>query len=247
MIFIKRHIISTLLFCSFTILSARAEQVLLGAEDSWPPYSDKNGEGIATNLIKAAYKKVGIDVKIQVRPYARVLQDVKNGLLDGGYDVTRQENTEREFIFGREPIFQAKAFWYFPPNTPHKFSNLAAIPNGFRVGGIIDYEYGDIYEHERHRFNEIRVSRQSQLVNMLIRGRLDAAIMFEEEANQTLIGMNLPSEAITKVIYNHTSDIYVAFSKKRQSARFYAEELDKGITLLKISGEYERLLKPDTP
>ncbi|RYY02952.1 MAG: transporter substrate-binding domain-containing protein [Gammaproteobacteria bacterium] len=237
-----------ILFFTTTVFAQSPPQLLiLGAEDSWPPYTDKQGEGISTNIIRAAFAKEGIQTEIHVRPYARVLQEIKAGVLDGGYNVTRQQNTEAEFIFGHEPILRAKAYWYVSARSPITFSAISQVPDGLRVGGIIDYEYGDIYEQQRKRFREVRVPRQSQLLKMLEAGRIDAAVMFEEEANQALREMRLPANAVRKVMYNHTSDIYVAFSRKKEESAKNAVALDKGLKLLKTSGEYEKLFKLPPP
>ncbi|MET0357228.1 MAG: transporter substrate-binding domain-containing protein [Cellvibrio sp.] len=231
--------------CSFA--KTPPTTLVLGAEDSWPPYCDKQGAGISTNIIKAAFAKEGIQTEIRVRPYARVLQEVKSGTLDAGYNVTRQENTEQDFIFGLEPILQAKAYWYVTSKSTLGFNRINQVPTMLRVGGIIDYEYGDVYEQHRKRFKETRVPRQSQLIKMLHTGRIDAAIMFEEEANQALRDMNLPDDSIRKLMFNHTSDIYVAFSRKKENSRKNAAALDKGIRLLKASGEYDKLFKLPMP
>ncbi len=224
---------------------AKHATLTLGAEDSWLPYSDKRGQGISTNIVKAAFAKVGLDIHVVVRPYARVLQDVKAGAIDGGYNVSRQQNTEREFIFGKEPILQARAYWYFRPNRVLLINTPKKLPDGFRVGAIIGYEYGDIYEIERRRFKEVRVPRQVQLIKMLHQGRIDAALMFEEEANYTLKEMGLNETAIHKGMFNHTSDIYLAFSRKKPHSQELAQKFDQGIEKLKETGEYERLLTSD--
>jgi len=235
-------LIISLLFVNSGYGQDAQTQILLGAEDSWPPYSDRNGKGISTNIINAAFAKVGMTTKIQVRNYARVLQDVRAGILDAGYNVTRQEKTEHEFIFGTQPILQAKAYWYFPAANKVNFQSIERLPDGYRVGCIIDYEYGDKYEQERHRFKETKVPRQTQLIKMLQQGRIDAALMFEEEANQTLRDMGLPQEAITKGMLNHTSDIYLAFSRKNPQSPNNAKMFDLGLQRLKNSGEYSQLL-----
>jgi len=233
----------SLLFANTGYSQNAQTQLALGAEDSWPPYSDKNGQGISTNIVNAAFAKVGITTKIQVRNYARVLQDVKAGLLDAGYNVTRQQKTEHEFIFGEQPILQARAYWYFPAGNKINFQSLDRLPDGYRVGCIIDYEYGDVYEQERHRFKEIRVPRQSQLIRMLQQGRIDAALMFEEEANHALKEMGLPRDAVAKGMLNHTSDIYLAFSRKNPQSISNAKMFDLGLKRLKATGEYSALLK----
>lgn len=224
--------------------SFSAEKTLIiGAEDSWPPYSDKNGKGISTNIIRAAFASQSIHIDIRVKPYARVLHEVKSGALQAGYNVTRQENTEREYIFGKIPILKAKAYWYFSPQKLKNFSSIQDIPSGFSVGGIINYEYGDEYEKLRHKFREVRVPKQSQLIKMLESGRVDAVIMFEEEAKQALRDMQLPPSTIKKGLYNHTSDIYVVFSKKHKDSVEMAKALDKGLLQLKSTGEYFNLLR----
>lgn len=219
-------------------------EIHLGAENSWPPYSNQYGQGVSTNIVKAAFAKVGMTTKISVHPYARVLHDLKAGVLEGGYNVTRQENTEQDFIFGSEPILQANAHWYFAPGTRLPEGTPTDLPNGYKVGGIIGYEYGDIFERERPRFKEMRVSRQSQLVKLLLQGRIDAAIMFEAEAVETLKMMGLPENSVQKGMFNHTSDIYLAFSRKHKKAIENAKAFDEGLRLLKASGEYRKLLMP---
>jgi polar amino acid transport system substrate-binding protein len=224
--------------------NASTTSLILGAEDSWTPYSNKQGQGISTNIVKAACAKAGLKTQVVVRPYVRVLQDVKAGVLDAGYNVTRQQNTEQDFIFGKEPILQASAYWYFRANTVQSVATLKEVPEGYRVGSIIGYEYGDAFEAERHRFKEVRVSRQAQLIKMLHQGRIEAAVMFEEEANQILKEMGLDETTIQKGMFNHTSDIYLAFSRQKPHSQELAQKFDAGIKKLKATGEYQRLLNP---
>jgi polar amino acid transport system substrate-binding protein len=225
---------------------AKHATLILGAEDSWPPYSDKRGQGISTNIVKAALAKVGLESQIVVRPYSRVLQDVKAGALDAGYNITRQKNTEQEFVFGNEPILRASTYWYFRWDTTPPATTTQSLPDGYKVGVIIDYEYGDIFEEERHRFKEVRVPRQVQLIKMLKQGRIDAILMFEEEANQTLKEMGLSKTAIQKAMLNHTGDVYLAFSRKKPHSQELAQKFDQGIKKLKETGEYQQLLNADT-
>jgi polar amino acid transport system substrate-binding protein len=45
-------------------------------------------------------------------------------------------------------------------------------------------------------------------------------------------------------MFNHTSDIYLAFSRKKPHSQELAQKFDLGIKKLKETGEYERLLNP---
>lgn len=214
----------------------------LGAENSWPPYSDEQGQGISTDLIKAAFANRGVVLSFQVLPYARVLHDLASGKIDGGFNVSRQATTENKYIFGEVPLLSVKAYWFFMAGTHSNIKSFNDLPDNFRVGVIRDYEYGDDYEIHRHRFNEIRVSQQSQIIRMLKQGRIDAGIMFEREAEFAMRQMQLKSSVFDKRFLNHEGDVYVAFSHKSPRARWMAQELDKGLLMLKETGEYDRML-----
>lgn len=217
-------------------------QVRLGAENSWPPYSDERGQGISTELIKAAFAKSGVVPNFQALPYARVLHDLDSGKIDGGFNISRQSTTEQRYLFGDVPLLHVEAYWFFLPDTHRGIKSFKDIPDKFRVGVIRDYEYGDEYENHRHRFNEIKVSHQSQIIRMLLQRRIDAAIMFNDEANFAMRKMELKNSTFDKRFLNHQGDVYVAFSHKSSRARWMAQQLDKGLLMMKETGEYEQIL-----
>lgn len=216
--------------------------IRLGAEDSWPPYSDEHGQGISTELIKAAFAKSGVIPNIQTLPYARVLHDLSSGKIDGGYNVTLQSTTKNKFLFGKVPLLTVESYWFFRSGTFTQIKRIEDIPATFRVGIIRDYEYGDIYEQHRQRFTEIQLTQQSQIIRMLRQGRIDAAVMFDREAEFALQKIGLDKSALDKRFINHRGDVYLAFSHKSPRALWLSQELDKGLLMLKESGEYDRIL-----
>ena len=222
--------------------ASNSVRIHLGAENSWPPYSNANGDGISTRLIKAAFAKSNLTPTFQVLPYARVLHDLQSGKIDGGYNVTRQSTTKNKYIFGQIPLITVEAYWFFLPGIHPQIKSIENIPSTFRVGVIRDYEYGDTYENHRHRFKEIQVSQQSQIIRMLKQGRIDAAVMFDREAEFALKAMNWDADIFDKRFLNHRGDVYLAFSPKNPQARWLAEQLDKGLLMMKQTGEYDRLV-----
>jgi polar amino acid transport system substrate-binding protein len=79
---------------------------------------------------------------------------------------------------------------------------------------------------------------------MLRLGRIDGAIMFDAVAKYTLKSMDLAEASLQKGPLNHTSHIYVAFSRSHNKAQYFADKLDQGLTNLKESGQYQQLLQP---
>jgi len=210
------------------------DTVTLAVEDSWPPYSNEQGSGLANDIVKMAFNSVDINVNFIVVPYARALRMAETGQVDGAFNVTKQQNTLGKFNFGQHSILRATASYYYHQKSNMVVNSAADIPNGSTIGVILGYEYGDEYEKHRHRFQEMRVASQSQLIELLQRKRIDLALMFDEVALHTLTQMKLKPTAIRKGKINHTSEIYVAFSKIKDTQHLLTL-LDKGLMNLGIN------------
>ncbi len=221
--------------------------VVLGVEDSWPPFALDDGTGISVEIVAAAFGAMGRRVEFRVLPYARVLRGIESGELHGGFNVTRQQSTEERFVFGESPILVVHGSFYFSPRNEAAIRDAGDIPNGSRVGLIVDYEYGDQYEAHRGRFREYRLSSQAQIVKMLLARRLDVAIMFDDVANYTMSEMGVANEAVRKGARNHTSRIFVAFNKSRVESIELASELDNGLEKIRLAGLYDQIIRGDVP
>ena len=157
----------------------------------------------------------------------------ENGQVDGAFNVTLQKNTLQRFVFGSEPLFQAKASFYYPKDSTFNYASVDKFPGGISIALITGYEYGDSYEAHRKRFSEVRVASQRQIINMLRKNKVHMAIMFDDVATYTLAAMKLPQDAIRKGELNHISDIYVAFSPKTANLEAKIALLDEGLRQLK--------------
>ncbi|PIK16638.1 transporter substrate-binding domain-containing protein [Halobacteriovorax sp. JY17] len=235
----KIFITLILLLLNFSVLSLEAN---LAVEDSWPPYSDKLGKGIATNIVGAAFNEVSIPVKITVFPYIRALRTVSNGELDGCYSVTKQESTQKQYHFGNEPILKSQASFFHHADYDFKFKNISEIPNGTSLVLIRGYEYGNNFEKYKKNFKIFYVNTQEQIISMIVTKRVSLTIMFDEVAKYYL-RKNPRANEVKKAIPNHMSDIYVAFNLQSPKSKLLASKLDEGIRKLKASGKYEMLLR----
>lgn len=225
----KAIIIIFILF--FTVNLYAKDVIMLGAENSWPPYSDSDGNGISKDIITKAFNAVDLEVEFVVLPYARALKMTKDGVLDGAFNVTMQSSTINAFNFHSEPFLKASASFYYPAGSLLNYQRLADIPVDTIIGVIIGYEYGDEYEQHKSRFNEVKLAKQNQIIEMLQSKRIDMAIMFDEVAKYSLQKLHLPISAIKQGAINHTSDIYIAFSKSR-ATNHIIKAFDQGLEKL---------------
>lgn len=219
----------------------------VGVEDGWPPYADAQGRGLSTDIVTAAFAVAGLEVAIETKPYARVLRELESGQLDAGYNVVPQTSTEQRFIFGSVPVLTATVSFYYAPGAVKPYRSVADIPTGTTIASIIDYEYGDQFEAQRSRFREYKVMRQSQIIRMLMAGRVDMAVMYDRVVEYTLNRMDLPADTLVRGALNHTSDVYVAFSRKNPRSAEYAELLDQGLLEIRRNGVYDQILNRSRP
>lgn len=207
------RLVCFLIFTNISSSSYANNKVTLAVENSWPPYSNNQGNGLSKEIIIKAYRAVNIEVEFIVVPYARALHMVKIGSVDGAFNVTKQANTESIFNFGVEYLLQAKASFYYSDGSALDFSSADDIPDDTEIALILGYEYGDVFQKNSQRFKEVRVGTQQQIINLLRKKRIDMAIIFDEVAKDTMENMGLKHSSIKRGQLNHQSDIYVAFSK----------------------------------
>jgi len=217
-----------------------AETITLGAENDWVPYANQDGTGMSNEIVRAAYKAVGIDVSFQVGPYNRLLKDVRDGVILGAFNVPKERSNEDLYLFGKVPLFTALSAYYQNRDQPLKAIRKEELVNGEKVGVVFDYGYGDFFSsNDRIIKSEVR----SDLLNLkkLAMGRIDATILYDKTAKK-LIEENGLNDKIEKAFDSETADIYVAFSKVFPKAQFYADKLDEGLAVIKASGAYQKIL-----
>lgn len=218
-----------------------AMHIRIAAEDNWPPFSDQQGRGLSETLVKAAFATQGYQISTVAVPYARALRLTRLGTTDACWNVTRQQNTERDFILHKIPLFTANSSFYYY-RQPKPYLSVAQIPDGAVVGVILGYEYGDLYEQHKHRFRLVEVSTHAQLIALLDSNKLDLAIFFDEVFRYYLQQEAMKAEHIQRGELNYSSEIYLAFNKENPQSSKRAAALDAGIAQLKKSGLYQKLL-----
>jgi polar amino acid transport system substrate-binding protein len=82
-----------LAFIQLPSVAYSRESVTLAVKDSWPPYSDSNGNGMSKDIIQKAFDSVFIKVKFIAVPYAKTLRMLESGDVDGAFNITKQKNT----------------------------------------------------------------------------------------------------------------------------------------------------------
>ena len=215
-------------------------KVKLAAEDNWAPFADPYGKGLSHRLVKQAFARSNVDVDSLVVSYARGVVMTKQGIVDGVFNLHKERKTQEAFVFGKEPLFTTSASFYQNNAHPLQAEDKWHLPQGLLVGIIKGYEYGDELSQLK-QLRLVEVDNHNQLINLLLLNRIDAAIMYDEVANQYLGQMGV-AKVISRSVHNHTGDLYVAFSKQRPNAQLFADKLDQGLKALKQDGSYQSIM-----
>jgi polar amino acid transport system substrate-binding protein len=216
--------------------------VRIAAEDNWPPFSDEKGKGLSAQLVSAAFARSGYKIETVVVPYARALYYTAKGKTDACWNVTRQANTERDYLLHQQPLFQAPSSFYYH-KLAKSYRSVAEIPDGTVVGVILGYEYGDLFEQHKKRFQLVEVSTHPQLITLLVHDKVELAIFFDDVLDFYLSGPNFANHNLQRGAVNFVSEIYVAFSRAKPGSQALANALDQGLIQLRQSGDYQRILR----
>lgn len=216
------------------------ETIILGAENDWIPYSNQDGTGMANEIVQAAYKAVGIDVKFKVGPYNRLLKMLRDGELLGAFNVPKEKSNENDYLFGKTPIFTAQSAYYYNKEHPLSVGRKEGLKNGEKIGVVFDYGYGDFFSGN-DKIVKIPVRSDQLNLRKLAKGRIDATILYDRTARKLLKYEGL-SDRIVKAFDSESGDIYVAFSKSFPDAQHYVDKLDEGLAVIKASGVLKQIM-----
>lgn len=226
----------------FSPALAGADPLPIAFED-YPPYEyEENGQarGINIDLIREAFRRMGMTPVFELRPWKRALLELKTGdilALSSGF-----KTPERE------------AFACFPPEPLAEEVNVIAVPQGselriaspddlrgLSVGVVRDYTYGPEFDSLRS-FRRVEANTSQQLLDMLLNGRMDAAMgnraVFEHQIRKMGRGGQL------RYLYEiGRGPLYLFFSRARgdQEAEALARDFGQAIRAMRDDGTFDAI------
>ena len=213
-------------------------------EDDWYPYAAiRNGkaEGMAVEIVQAAYRAVGVRVRFQSMPYARCMRLTEIGRYAGCFNSLKDSTTEPVFLFGQQPLFTATIGIYATADWPQP-TTVSAL-RGKRVGLTNGYTYGSKVERDRDMIKEYAVSDLANL-RKLVRKRLDYVLVYTRVADY-LIGHH-PNDLGRRLVRVGTvieTPLYLSFSRANLRGETAMRQLDRGMIILQRNGKHQQILK----
>ncbi|OUR97239.1 hypothetical protein A9Q84_13010 [Halobacteriovorax marinus] len=224
-------------------ISVSAEVVTIAAEDDWIPYAREDGTGLSNDIVKAAFKSVGVEAKYKIFPYSRVLHYLESGEYVAGFNVPADASSRKKFILGKEKLFDAVSAYYENITSPMKAKNRDELRNAKRIGVVRGYGYGDHFSNlvKLGRISKEVTSSEISNLKKLALGRIDSTILYRK-TSEILISKLKLVQKIKYAFDNEVTPVYLAFSRLHKKGRYYAKKFDEGMRNIRANGVYQKIV-----
>lgn len=220
-----------------------AGKMLTMASDPWPPFIDSSepGGGLSLEIIRAAYKTQGYEVKMENVPWARAEEGVKMGT----YDIlpnTWVTEERKAYLMYSDPFAANEVRFIKKKYDPFEYSDLSSL-KGKRIGIIRGYGYGDAFMASTE-FKRETTSNFMLNVKKLVAGRLDLIIEDEIVARAKINKKNpaiLNKLEFTKKPFSR-KDVHVTCGLENPRHKEIISAFNKGLMEIKKNGDYATIM-----
>ena len=220
--------------------SLGAAPLIIGAEDDWAPYCERGKEdgqprGLAPELVKAVFAAEGIEIVFRTLPFARCMHDAKSGKLAGCFNATITEENRYQYHWHDTPMFEEDL-----ASEPQRDLKLTSL-EGKRVGITLGYTYPTDFM-ENPRIIRFQAKSDAQILEMLVRGRVDYILMNGMPGYLKIQQKQLTGKVV-KVGKLSTDGFWLAFSRNAPQGETLAKRFEQGLQKIKNNGIYETLIR----
>lgn len=211
-------------------------QVRLVSEE-WLDYTNKDGTGLAWDVMRKVFEPAGVKLKPQSAPYSRAVGLVKRGEADAWVGSYKEENPNNLYPRWHFDMYHIYALGLASKPAP-TLDNIGQ----FRLAWVRGYDYGSYLPNAKN-FREIQ--RREGILPMLEHDRVDFYIDAETEVNYVL--GQAPDPKQFKLTHVAELPLYLAFADSEQG-KALRDLFDRRMEVLVRSGElkpiFERWKQP---
>jgi len=239
---VKKNFVMVLLLFGFALQAREYQLVTL----DYPPYEfEENGKvkGLATEIVREVFRRMGDDVKITVYPWKRSLELVKNGSADAVFTIYHTPEREDFLDYSAEVLVQQKTAFFVLNNSKIKYDRKLDDLKQESFGVVLGVNYGEKFglftEKNQHKI----ASYYDGFSNM--RGLLTGmhTITVSNVLGATTILKSMNKESQVKMLEPVLQDVasYLAFSKAAK-LKTVRDKFDKTLKQMKADGTYKKII-----
>lgn len=224
----KKFLFLILVLCLIYGKAFTADKVIYLTSLNWPPYTGEKipHQGMVTTIVKAAYKEMGYEVKVDFYPWQRAVKSLKEeNKYIGCFPEYHSKDREKNFIFsvslgsGTVGLVEKK-------DNIIKWNQIKDLKN-YKIGIVNGYVNTEEFDKmiERKEVKVEIVSDDIQNIKKVAVGGIDAAVI-DKNVLEFFLSTDSESAELKKSLQfnqNHleVKNFYVCF-KKNEEGRKYA-------------------------
>ncbi len=226
-----------------------AQDQLVVVSDIWMPYNgkpDSKMEGYAVEILRAVFKRQGVEVKYIERPWKRAVEDVRSGKADLVIGALHSEAPD--FIFPEQSLGRT-AMCFYTNWRSWKFTGPESLKE-VRTGLVQGYGYRDwLTKDAKNNPGRYQVLHGEdalpRLIQILEQDRVQAI-----PGNQAVVNYYIKTLGLEDAIFMagcekdvEPRELFFALSPAHsERSRKLAAIIDKGIATMRMSGQLNHLL-----
>lgn len=240
------------LFVTFSILvacllarPAAAEAIIKLVSGDLLPYAARElpGGGMLTEVVQLAFKRVGIASTLDWMPWKRGYELTRIAEYDATFPYARKPDREQEFLYSDLLVGGVRSVYARPdsgidPASLETFRGKRyCVPNGFII-----YPQMDVLVQE----GALKINRPGSLATcakMVALDRADFYITESTAGDAALLQADIGAAVIRLPKPFDRAEYFLIVSKTHPEGAELIAQFNRGLKLLKASGDYQRILK----
>lgn len=229
-----------------TSLPAAADQLKMVALSFPPLIYDDGGKpaGIAYEIVTEAMKAAGHTIQVEIMPWARALDTVKDGGADAVFTAYKTPEREQFLNYSTEVLVPQVVSLFVAKDSPVSFDGDLAKLSKYKIGVVNQISYGSNIDDAIKNGVLPAVEKSNDTdsnVKKLLSGRFDVM-----PSNRYVAQFFLKQQGALDQVKELSPEVqnipsYIAFTKARDTAKLRAD-FDAGVAAMRASGAYQKIL-----
>jgi polar amino acid transport system substrate-binding protein len=219
-------------------------KTIVAVSDSFPPYVDPSNPtgGLSMEIIRAAYKTQGHEVKIEYAPWARAEAGVQSGIYDILPNMWFTEARSKQFLFST-PYLNNTIRFIKLKGDPFEFNGVESL-KGKKVGVTRGYAYSEAFRNS-NLFSREDANDLFTNLKKLQAKRIDLTLDDEAVTHYTISQNNPRLFAELELVGGSLSvnPLYVVSGVKNPNHKEWIDAFNEGLKVIKKDGTLAAIFK----
>lgn len=200
-------------------------------------------DGFATEIVKAAFARVGYEVQVTFYPWKRCLEMAKDGESDGVALLWYTEERTRWLAYSDSLRLDNEMGFFARRDSPVSYSDYSEL-EPYVIGYMFGYAYPDDFQIALKELRAQKSYNNVELMHKLISGEIDLAILGKHQGEYILIQYypNHMEEYEFQEPPLETREHYIALSRKTPGFEEKLEDFNRGLRMIWEDGTVEAIL-----